>query len=116
MRRWFNGPLLVGVLLGGLGILIPAHTAEAQPSGASAGVFNTSGELLGQVIVTTLDPSASGGRSLVKIEAEVAGLPAGFHGFHVHTNGVCEPDAGFTTAGGHLDLGMPDMAGMDMSG
>ncbi|MFT3898944.1 MAG: superoxide dismutase family protein [Gordonia sp. (in: high G+C Gram-positive bacteria)] len=34
------------------------------------------------------------------------GLEKGFHGMHLHTNGVCEPDKGeaFSTAGGHLQV------------
>jgi len=33
--------------------------------------------------------------------AKVKGLPAGFHGFHVHETGECKPD--FTAAEGHLN-------------
>jgi len=38
------------------------------------------------------------------------GLTPGFHGFHVHTTGLCEADAAagpFTTAGGHFTGGLP---------
>jgi superoxide dismutase, Cu-Zn family len=35
----------------------------------------------------------------VRIRAEVSGLPAGFHGFHIHAVGTCTPP--FTTVGGH---------------
>ncbi len=48
----------------------------------------------------TLIPEDGGTR----IEAEVDGLEPGFHGFHVHDVGVCDPDAPdgpFTTATGH---------------
>lgn len=38
----------------------------------------------------------------VLVFARVRGLPPGFHGFHVHTTGACEPP-GFTSAGGHLN-------------
>lgn len=48
----------------------------------------------------------------LQITVEVSGLPAGFHGFHVHSVGVCEPDStsptdpsmtgDFLSAGGHL--------------
>jgi superoxide dismutase, Cu-Zn family len=37
----------------------------------------------------------------VEISAEVWGVAAGFHGFHVHTTGECVPP--FTSAGGHYD-------------
>ncbi len=39
-----------------------------------------------------------------RVEVEVDGLEPGFHGFHIHDVGICEPDAPdgpFTTATGH---------------
>lgn len=39
------------------------------------------------------------------VVAEVSGLTPGFHGFHIHETGTCEPDApmgAFDTAGGHF--------------
>jgi superoxide dismutase, Cu-Zn family len=48
----------------------------------------------------------------VTVSAEVKRLPAGFHGFHVHTVGECTPP--FTSAGGHFnpgDSGHGDHAG-----
>ena len=33
----------------------------------------------------------------------VAGLPAGFHAFHVHVNGVCDATLGFDSIGVHYD-------------
>ncbi len=44
----------------------------------------------------------------VDVEADVSGLTPGFHGFHVHETGTCEPDApmgAFDTAGGHFASG-----------
>ena len=38
----------------------------------------------------------------VEVYAKVRGLTPGFHGFHVHTTGRCDPP-GFTTAGGHFN-------------
>jgi superoxide dismutase, Cu-Zn family len=38
----------------------------------------------------------------VLVFAKVRDLPPGFHGFHIHTTGVCEPPA-FTSAGGHYN-------------
>ncbi|MBA3372852.1 MAG: superoxide dismutase family protein [Actinomycetota bacterium] len=40
----------------------------------------------------------------VMVHARLRGLTPGFHGFHVHTTGICDPDAAegpFTSAGGH---------------
>jgi superoxide dismutase, Cu-Zn family len=42
------------------------------------------------------------GDGAVTVFAHVRGLPPGFHGFHVHTTGVCEPPD-FMSAGGHLN-------------
>jgi Cu-Zn family superoxide dismutase len=39
---------------------------------------------------------------VVQLEARVRGLPAGFHGFHIHAVGRCEAP-GFTSAGGHFN-------------
>ena len=36
----------------------------------------------------------------IEVRAHVRGLEPGFHGFHVHEKGLCEPPA-FTSAGGH---------------
>jgi superoxide dismutase, Cu-Zn family len=41
-------------------------------------------------------------RGVVGVVAHVRGLEPGFHGFHIHTTGRCDPPA-FTTAGGHLN-------------
>lgn len=48
-----------------------------------------------------------------QVSVRVSGLSAGFHGFHVHTTGKCEPDSAapddpsktgdFLSAGGHLN-------------
>jgi Cu-Zn family superoxide dismutase len=38
----------------------------------------------------------------VEVRVKVHDLPPGFHGFHVHMVGQCEPP--FTSAGGHLNL------------
>jgi Cu-Zn family superoxide dismutase len=38
----------------------------------------------------------------VTVFAQVRDLPPGFHGFHIHTIGRCDPP-GFTTAGGHFN-------------
>ena len=54
----------------------------------------------------------------MEMSVEVTGLPPGFHGFHVHAIGVCEPDSAnpsdpsmtgdFLSAGGHLGAGESD--------
>jgi len=45
---------------------------------------------------------------VVSVSARFRSLTPGFHGFHVHQTGVCDPAAAggpFTTAGGHYALG-----------
>jgi Cu-Zn family superoxide dismutase len=54
----------------------------------------------------------------LQLTVEVDGLPPGFHGFHVHGIGVCEPGSAsptdptmtgdFLSAGGHLGAGDSD--------
>ncbi len=53
-----------------------------------------------------------------EMSVDVTGLPPGFHGFHVHGIGVCEPDSpnptdpsmtgDFLSAGGHIGAGESD--------
>ena len=74
-------------------------TARAQPSGAATATLQTvDGRVVGMVTFTQL-----GGHVLVDVT--VNGLPPGFHGFHVHAVGVCDPATNFTSAAGHLNPG-----------
>lgn len=83
-----------------MGLAIAAVTTSAAANdssrGASATVRDANGTVLGTVF---LQPS--GGKLVVG--GKLTGLTAGFHGFHIHTTGVCQ--APFTTAGGHLNPG-----------
>lgn len=38
----------------------------------------------------------------VMISVSAEGLPAGEHGFHIHSTGICDPAEGFKTSGGHF--------------
>lgn len=64
-----------------------------EASGATAEIRDPSGGVVG-----TATASESGGALLVRIEAQ--GLPAGPHGVHIHTAGLCEGPA-FESAGPH---------------
>jgi Cu-Zn family superoxide dismutase len=47
--------------------------------------------------------------SHVHVAARLRSLPPGFHGFHVHQTGVCDPDdpaGAFMSAGGHYNPAM----------
>jgi Cu-Zn family superoxide dismutase len=55
--------------------------------------------------VGTVSLSSTGDR--VYVSGRVNGISPGFHGFHVHAVGICDPKAQptpFATAGGHLSL------------
>ena len=69
--------------------------AGASPGFARAVLLNANGDEVGRA--TFADRNGK-----VVVSATASGLPADFHGFHVHGTGVCEgPD--FTTAGGHFN-------------
>ncbi|GLX07419.1 superoxide dismutase family protein [Microbispora sp. NBRC 16548] len=92
-----------------------ASAAQARPSGsagesagqsATAVIKNTAGRVLGTVRVERYDAKKS------RVSVSVRGLTPGFHGFHVHANGVCDArsvdratGSAFTSAGSHLGPG-----------
>ena len=79
----------------GLGGNIQPQPARAQTSDvATANLINTAGQPVGTARFIQQ------GREVI-VEASVSSLAPGFHGFHVHAIGVCDPAATFTTAGGH---------------
>lgn len=73
-------------------ITVPMHQAEASGTGAALGSIRATDSRFG-VIFTP----------------ELAGLPAGIHGFHVHANPSCDPKeqngkmVPALAAGGHYD-------------
>lgn len=83
--------------------------AEAMPAEevtAMAELQSRAGlSVSGTVILTS---TADG----VHITADVAGVPPGLHGFHIHEVGDCSADD-FTSAGGHFNPGGTDHAGPD---
>ena len=85
-------PLALGILA------VPASsgaTGTETTQGAIATVRDANGVTLGTV---TLIPVS--GKLLVA--GRLTGLAAGFHGFHIHSVGLCDAPA-FTTAGAHLN-------------
>jgi superoxide dismutase, Cu-Zn family len=64
---------------------------------ASATLKNADGDRIGKV---WFEQHRRGGD--VTVFARVHDLPPGFHGFHIHTTGKCEPPT-FTSAGGHFN-------------
>jgi Cu-Zn family superoxide dismutase len=92
-----------------------AATGSASPE-AGAGeltvrLVDPEGGEVGVVTLTEVD----GG---MQVDVRVTGLPPGFHGFHVHAVGLCEPDSpspadpsmtgDFLSAGGHIGVGEAD--------
>lgn len=69
--------------------------ADETPKSAHADIVNAEGIRIGTAEIT----ATSGG---VKIAVNVAKLPAGEHGIHIHDVGKCEAP-GFTSAGGHFN-------------
>lgn len=78
-------------------VIAPGSAAgEAESSFATAVLRDANGATVGRVLL-----SSAGNTVIVAVNAN--GLPAGFHGFHVHAVGECVPP--FTTAGGHHNPG-----------
>ncbi|MEE3849898.1 superoxide dismutase family protein [Gordonia sp. LSe1-13] len=69
---------------------------------ATADLIDDQGETVGEAMFM---PSGSSVQVTVRLNAD-SGIPAGFHGMHIHENGVCETegDSAFTSAGGHLQV------------
>lgn len=95
---------LIGLVA--FGLLALAACGESEPAAPSdvgaravAMMSGPDGAAMGTVTLTQV-PSG------VLVSAEVHGLSAGGHGFHIHGVGACAPD--FTAAGGHFD---PDETG-----
>jgi superoxide dismutase, Cu-Zn family len=95
------------VALAFLAAVVPA-VAEADIESSSVGratVRDVSGAVLGTVRLDLVN------RKTV-VSGRLTGLTPGFHGFHVHAVGVCDPRSTdpngvvvpFLTAGGHLNL------------
>lgn len=95
MRALFLAAVLTSVPLGAIadgGITIRMNFVDASGIGASAGTVTVTESKYGLVFTP-----------------ELAGLPAGLHGFHVHENPTCQPGekdgkkVPALAAGGHYD-------------
>lgn len=75
---------------------------------AAAGLFNAQGTNVGEARFLR-DGDA------IRMIVEVTALPAGTHGIHLHTTGLCEAP-GFTSAGGHLNPGKRQHGAMNPMG
>ncbi|GAA3441764.1 superoxide dismutase family protein [Planomonospora venezuelensis] len=88
---------------------VPPTPADRSPAGsgpARAEIRDVNGKAVG-----TLDlVEDQDGKPQLKVT--VSGLPAGYHGFHIHSKGVCDPastdpatGSPFFSAGEHFNLG-----------
>ncbi len=112
-----RGPFVKGLLVAVAVILLTATVggmaaAKKKPRGkkggpvASATLIDAEGRAVGKVKFFRARPRFA--RDKLVVTALASGLSPGFHGFHVHAVGKCEPAAPggpFVTAGGHLNLG-----------
>lgn len=87
-------------------VLLAGAAAVAVDAGAGAGKSASSGiakarmhDAQGNFLGAVAFIAQPGGK--VAVRAATAYLTGGFHGFHVHAVGTCEPP--FTSAGGHYD-------------
>jgi Cu-Zn family superoxide dismutase len=88
-----------------------AEQTEADTDELTAILVDPEGTEVGNVTFEEADEGT-------EVSVEVTGLPPGFHGFHVHAVGVCEPDSAnpsdpsmtgdFLSAGGHVGVGESD--------
>lgn len=81
-------------VLGGALLFAAGLCGEANAQTARAELRNAKGERVGNL---TLTQDGDG----VRVSVEGSNLPPGFHGFHIHAVGKCEPP--FTSAGGHFN-------------
>ncbi len=80
---------------GGLLLFSVFAAGPASVQTAKAELRNAQGETVGNATL-------SEGHAGVRIALQLAKLPPGTHGFHIHAVGKCDPPA-FTTAGGHFN-------------
>lgn len=99
--------LVVLLAAGVAAVWTTSAIGDAGPR-AHATIRDTAGREVGKI---TVRPA---GRRSTRVSVRVAGLPAGVHGFHLHSVGICDPQAldpvtgkaaPYAGAGGHLALG-----------
>jgi len=92
MRKLTFPALLIALTLA---LLATTSALGSSPRARLVRLHDIDGNAVGTVRLTPIR------HLLVKVRVSVHDLPAGFHGFHIHAVGTCEPP--FTSAGGHLN-------------
>lgn len=106
MKKIVQGVMVMALLLVvGLAALAQEATPETAVeavimSGGQADLVDVSGNTIGQMILV----DAGSGKTVVQVQ--LAGLGAGWHGFHLHETGTCDAAGAepFASAGGHWTL------------
>jgi Cu-Zn family superoxide dismutase len=86
--------LALGALVTGIGAALATGDDKPSARRATAVLHDAAGQRVGLAVLKER-------HGKVVVSASVWGLPPEFHGFHVHSVGVCVPP--YTTAGGHLN-------------
>jgi Cu-Zn family superoxide dismutase len=95
MKKFSAAGVVVGLTLTAA-VPFVVHTASAGGSNdLKANIVDANGAKLGSAKLSFDD-----GTSEVKVDVTLPAAMAGFHGFHIHSVGLCV--APFATAGGHL--------------
>lgn len=103
-RGWgFVMLALAAVFMLPLVVLAQEATPEALPGVMPGGAHASLQDVAGNSVGTVMFVEGEDGK--VVIEAQVSTLPPGFHGFHIHSAGVCDATAAppFSSGGEHLN-------------
>jgi Cu-Zn family superoxide dismutase len=105
-KHYLIAILALGAGATALGAAATGKILGEPPVPVGAVIRDTTGKMVGSLRVENQ------GRHKTEITVTAKGLPAGYHGFHVHKKGVCDaksidPKTGspFFSAGPHFDLG-----------
>jgi len=98
-RLLLAGAITASLMGGALLLQTERHSVPgvaAQAAQATVVLRDLQGNQVGMASFTDT------GDGKVLIQADVVHLPPGFHGFHVHATGTCDPATNFNSAGGHF--------------
>jgi superoxide dismutase, Cu-Zn family len=95
MNKFRAAVAVAGLTLSGAVPFAVHATAAGSSNGLKASIVDATGAKLGSAKLSFDD-----GTSEVKVDVTLPAALAGFHGFHIHSVGLCV--APFASAGGHL--------------